>query len=67
MLDDIVKVAGEQQSKSTFNLGSILAFLRKAFMTEGYGGNFKKTDNKLLGLSTSSDDFIIDQYKKLFQ
>lgn len=66
-LDDVVRVAGEQLAKGEINLGSIVPFLHKSFVAEGHGGNFENPDNELLGLGKSSEEFVVEQYKKILQ
>ncbi|KAJ6783231.1 hypothetical protein PWT90_01149 [Aphanocladium album] len=66
-LDDLVQVAGEQLAKGVVNLDSVTPFLYKSFLSEGYGGNFEKTDNELLGLDKSSEEFVLELYKKILQ
>lgn len=64
-LDPLVQKAEELQSQGIFNFDSIAPFLFKSFIAEGYGGSFEKTDNELLGLGTSSEEFVVEQYKEL--
>ncbi|XWW97549.1 hypothetical protein V2A60_005533 [Cordyceps javanica] len=66
-LDDAVRVAGEGLAKGDFAFHNIAPFLKQAFLAEGYGGNFEKSDNELLGLGRSSEEFVLEQYKKLLQ
>ncbi len=64
-LDDLVKVAGEGLAKGVFTFDNIAPFLYRALLTPGFGGNFEKSDNELLGLGHSSEEFVLEQYKKL--
>ncbi|KAM3498438.1 hypothetical protein MY10362_008243 [Beauveria mimosiformis] len=66
-VDDLVKVAGENLAKGIFTFDNIAPFIHKSFVSPGYGGSFEKSDNELLGLSRSSDEFVLEQYKKLLQ
>ncbi|KAM3515304.1 hypothetical protein MY11210_001045 [Beauveria gryllotalpidicola] len=66
-VDDLIKVAGEGLAKGIFTFDNIAPFIHKAFVTPGYGGNFEKSDNELLGLGHSSEEFVLEQYKKLLQ
>ncbi|KAM3430694.1 hypothetical protein NHJ13734_007633 [Beauveria thailandica] len=66
-VDDLVKVAGENLAKGIFTFDNIAPFIHKSFVSPGYGGNFEKSDNELLGLGHSSDEFVLEQYKKLLQ
>ncbi|KAM0738338.1 hypothetical protein ACQRIT_006075 [Beauveria bassiana] len=66
-VDDLVKVAGENLAKGLFTFDNIAPFIHKSFVSPGYGGNFEKSDNELLGLGRSSDEFVLEQYKKLLQ
>ncbi|EJP66743.1 NmrA-like family protein [Beauveria bassiana ARSEF 2860] len=66
-VDDLVKVAGENLAKGLFTFDNIAPFIHKSFVSPGYGGNFEKSDNELLGLGHSSDEFVLEQYKKLLQ
>ncbi|OAA72312.1 NAD(P)-binding domain protein [Cordyceps fumosorosea ARSEF 2679] len=66
-IDDLVKVAGEGLAKGVFTFDNIAPFIHKSFIAEGYGGNFAKSDNELLGLGHSSEEFVLEQYKKLLQ
>ncbi|OAA33973.1 NAD(P)-binding domain protein [Beauveria brongniartii RCEF 3172] len=63
--EDLVKVAGEGLAKGIFTLDNIAPFIHQAIVTPGYGGNFDTSDNELLGLGHSSEEFILEQYKKL--
>ncbi|ATY60605.1 NAD(P)-binding domain [Cordyceps militaris] len=63
--EDLVKVAGEGLAKGIFTFDNIAPFIHQAVVTPGYGGNFDKSDNELLGLGHSSEEFILEQYKKL--
>lgn len=65
--EDLVKVAGEGLAKGIFTFDNIAPFLHQAVVTPGYGGNFDKSDNELLGLGHSSEEFVLQQYKKLLQ
>ncbi|KAM3553735.1 hypothetical protein MY1884_006512 [Beauveria asiatica] len=66
-VDHLVKVAGENLAKGIFTFDNIAPFIHKSFVSPGYGGNFEKSDNELLGLGHSSDEFVLEQYKKLLQ
>ncbi|OAA39555.1 NAD(P)-binding domain protein [Beauveria brongniartii RCEF 3172] len=66
-VDDLVKVAGENLAKGIFTFDNIAPFIHKSFVSPGYGGSFEKSDNKLLGLGRSSDEFVLEQYQKLLQ
>ncbi|KAM3544067.1 Isoflavone reductase [Beauveria bassiana] len=66
-VDDLVKVAGDNLAKGLFTFDNIAPFIHKSFVSPGHGGNFEKSDNELLGLGRSSDEFVLEQYKKLLQ
>lgn len=66
-LDDLVKRAEKQLEQGIINMESLSPFLYTTFMAEGYGGNFGKTDNELLGLGVSSEDFIVQLYQRQLQ
>ncbi|OAA74550.1 NAD(P)-binding domain protein [Akanthomyces lecanii RCEF 1005] len=65
--DDLVKKAGEGLAKGIFTFDNIAPFLYRSLVTPGYGGSFEKSDNELLGLGRSSEEFVLEQYKKLLQ
>ena len=65
--DDLVKKAGEGLAKGIFTFDNIAPFLYRSLVTQGYGGSFEKSDNELLGLGHSSEEFVLEQYKNLLQ
>ncbi|OAQ98489.1 hypothetical protein LLEC1_04182 [Akanthomyces lecanii] len=65
--DDLVEKAGEGLAKGIFTFDNIAPFLYRSIVSPGYGGSFEKSDNELLGLGQSSEEFVLEQYKKLLQ
>lgn len=64
-VDELVKKAGEELAKGNFAPENVVPFIYKSFTDPGYGISFDKTDNELLGLGTTTEDFIVEEFRRI--
>ncbi|RFU31745.1 hypothetical protein B7463_g4611, partial [Scytalidium lignicola] len=62
---DIKKDSDEKMAKGEVTIPTIISYLFVGLFGEGYGGQFEKLDNDLLGLTGKSEDVIEETWKKL--
>lgn len=64
-LDDLTAKADERLSQGLLDLETFMPYLFRAVLSPGYGGNFEKTDNELLGVKGATDADILAVFKKV--
>lgn len=63
-LDDLTAKADERLSQGLLDFETFVPYLYRAVLSPGYGGNFDKTDNELLGVKGVTDADILALFKK---
>jgi uncharacterized protein YbjT (DUF2867 family) len=66
-LDSWQAEAGARLAKGEFNMETVLPFLTSAIMAPGYGGEFKDTENKLLGIKEKTREDVVEIFKGLLK
>ncbi|KAI9710930.1 MAG: hypothetical protein M1820_002365 [Bogoriella megaspora] len=59
------RLSYEKLGNGQKDMGVMLVFLQSAIFGEGYGGNFQKLDNDLLGIEELKESDIIELMKKI--
>ncbi|UPK92044.1 hypothetical protein LCI18_002979 [Fusarium solani-melongenae] len=62
-LDELTAAAEANAAKGVFDNKTVVAFLYRGLLDPAYGTTFKTTDNKLLGVQSKGEDFIIETIK----
>lgn len=63
-VDDVTAKADARLAQGLFDAETFVPYLFRAILDPAYGGNFKKTDNELLGLKGLTDEQVADVVKK---
>lgn len=62
---ELVARSNDRLSKGLLDMETFAPYLFQAIFTPGFGGQYEKTDNELLGVKGKTDDDIIEIIKKL--
>lgn len=65
-LDEAVAQGGAKLARGEFSMEAVLPFLVRATLEPGYGGKYEKTDNKLLGIGSKTEQDIVEMFRKHF-